>query len=85
MVVQLSRFAEDGSRRVSRITEAYGLDGENRYQFQDLYVTRLHGKTPDGSLIANLEFTGHQPTFSSEVHEHGLDDTIQHTRELWKK
>jgi len=85
IVVQLTRFAEDGSRRVSRITEAYGLDENNKYQFEDLYVNRLQGRTDEGDLIANLEFTRAMPTFSSEVYDHGLDSSIQHTHDLWKK
>ena len=32
LVIQLSRFSEDGSRKVTRITEVFGLDEANKYQ-----------------------------------------------------
>ena len=37
LVVQITRFSEDGSRKVTRVSEAFGLDDQNRYQIQDLY------------------------------------------------
>lgn len=83
LVVQLSRFAEDGSRKVTRITEVFGLDDSNHYQTQDLFVSRLAGKTASGELIAKLEAVGVKPTFAREAHEYGLGDQIQHTAELW--
>ncbi|MEZ6066880.1 MAG: ATPase, T2SS/T4P/T4SS family [Planctomycetaceae bacterium] len=57
VVVQLSRFTEDGSRKVTRITEQTGLDDQNRYQFQDLFVSRLTGRTETGRIIAQLDPT----------------------------
>lgn len=84
LIVQLSRFSEDGSRRVTRITEAFGLEGD-RYQFRDLFVLRMHGKTRAGKLVGQLEPTGTVPTFAGEAFEQGMDERIQHTRELWKK
>ncbi len=55
LVVQLTRFSEDGSRKITRITEACGLDEQNRYVLRDLFTSRLHGRTRDGMLIAELE------------------------------
>ena len=83
LIVQLSRFSEDGSRKITRITEAYGLDDNNRYQFQDIFVSHLKGRTDDGDLIAELEPCGNKPTFSREPHEYGMDDQLKLTRELW--
>ncbi len=84
LVVQLTRFTEDGSRKVTRITEQSGLDESNRYQFQDLFVSRLQGTRPDGRLIAELELTGRQPSFAAEVVEQGLQSLVHHTKPLWK-
>ena len=83
LVVQLMRFAEDGSRKVTRITECFGLDENNQYCFQDLFVSRMKGRDEDGNLISELEFTGNQPTFASEPFEHGLERQIQHSAEVW--
>jgi pilus assembly protein CpaF len=83
MVVQITRFVDDGSRKVTRITEILGLDDENRYKLQDLYTSHLRGKTPDGRLIAELEPTGIKPTFSREVFEHGLEKEVQYSEKLW--
>ena len=83
IVVQLSRFSEDGSRKVSRITEACGLDNENGYQFRDLFVNRLQGKTVDGELLSELESVGQRPSFDREPYEYGMGDAIHLTEELW--
>ncbi len=83
LIVQIARFTEDGSRKVTRIAEARGLDDQNQYQTADLYVSRLSGKTPEGRLIAELEPTGEQPTFAREPHEQGLSDRIRLTGSLW--
>jgi pilus assembly protein CpaF len=84
LIVQLSRFSEDGSRRVTRITEACGMEGE-KYVLRDLFVSRMKGKTINGKLQADLELTGELPTFCREAYEQGLDDRVQLTRGLWKK
>ena len=84
LIVQLTRFIEDGSRKVTRITEAYGLDDDNRYQFRDLFVSRLKGRTSDGDLIADLQATGNKPTFCSEPSEHGMEASIRLSRALWE-
>ncbi|HUT08885.1 MAG TPA: ATPase, T2SS/T4P/T4SS family [Thermoguttaceae bacterium] len=83
LIVQIARFAEDGSRKVTRITEARGLDDNNQYRTCDLYVSRLRGKTAEGRLIAELEPTGERPTFSREPFEQGLGDRIHHTGGMW--
>lgn len=85
LIVQLARFSEDGSRKVTRITEALGLDERNQYRMCDLYVSRLHGKTPEGRLIAELEPTGRQPSFCKGPSEQGLADRIRLTGPMWSK
>lgn len=84
IIVQLSRFAEDGSRKVTRVTEAFGLGQNDEYQFHDIFVSRLRGRSESGNLISELEFTGQQPTFASEPYEHGLEREIDHTRSVWQ-
>jgi pilus assembly protein CpaF len=85
VVVQLTRFTEDGSRKVTRITEQFGLDDQNRYQYRDLFLSRLKGRAKDGRLIADLAPVGNKPTFASEPYEQGMDAAIRLTKELWTR
>ncbi len=85
LVVQLSRFTDDGSRKITRITEVMGLDSDDQYRFQDLFRSRHHGKTPEGMLKVDLEATGTLPTFSHEPHEQGIDDAVRFSKSLWSK
>lgn len=82
LIVQLARFSEDGSRKITRITEACGLD-DNRYQLRDLFTSRIVGRQPDGRLIADLAPVGAKPTFADEIREYGLDTQTRLTRALW--
>jgi pilus assembly protein CpaF len=84
LVVQISRFVEDGSRKVTRITEAYGLDENNQYRTHDLFVSRMRGKTADGQIIAELEPTGQLPTFAAEVYEQGMENRVKLSQALWQ-
>jgi len=83
LVVQIARFSEDGSRKITRITEARGLDENNQYRLTDLFVSRFHGRAEDGRLLANLEPTGQRPTFAREPIDQGMTDRIALTKELW--
>jgi pilus assembly protein CpaF len=85
VVVQIARFTEDGSRKITRITEACGLDDNNQYVTRDLFVSRLKGKTASGRLIAELEFTGEKPTFCRDPWEQGIGDHVRLTAPLWPK
>ena len=85
LVVQLSRFSEDGSRKITRITEAGELSADNRYQLRDLFVSRMQGRTSDGMLKADLAPTGEIPSFCSQPFEQGIDNRIQLSGKLWKK
>jgi len=85
LVVQIARFTEDGSRKVTRVTEVCGLDENNRYVTRDLFVLRLRGKTPTGELVAELESIGEKPSFCKEPYEQGLQDKIRLTGGLWTK
>lgn len=85
LAVQIARFTEDGSRKITRITEILGLNDANQYQSCDLFVNRLKGKGPDGRLLGNLEPTGEKPSFAREPYEQGLNDSIRLTGALWTK
>jgi pilus assembly protein CpaF len=85
LVVQITRFSEDGSRRVTKVSETFGLDDQNRYQAQDLYISKLKGKRQDGMLEAELVPTGAKPTFSSEPFDQAMGDRVKLTADLWKQ
>jgi pilus assembly protein CpaF len=83
LIVQIARFSEDGSRKITRITEARGLDENNRYRLADLFVSRFRGRADDGRLLAELTPTGERPTFSREPIEQGMSERVRLTKELW--
>jgi pilus assembly protein CpaF len=83
LVVQLSRFSEDGSRKITRIAEVLGLDANNQYIVRDLFVSRMNGRAANGRLLADLQPVGQKPVFSAEAREYGMDDAIQLTAALW--
>jgi pilus assembly protein CpaF len=83
IVVQLTRFVEDGSRKITRISEMGGLDDAGHYQFEDIFKSQLKGRTNDGSLLADLAWTGTKPSFSTEPYQHGMEDRIELTANLW--
>lgn len=84
LVVQLSRYSEDGSRKISRIAEACGLDRDNNYQFRDLFVSKITGRTPQGVLMTDLAPVGIVPTFANELADYGLERMIKETAGMWK-
>jgi pilus assembly protein CpaF len=85
LVVQIARFTEDGSRKITRITEAVALDENNRYVTRDLFVSRLRGKTAEGRLIAELAASGEKPSFCRAPYEQGMASQIRLTEALWQK
>jgi len=84
VIVQLSRFVEDGSRKITRITEAFGLDENNQYRLNDLFALRIKGRGRDGALHTGLAPTGQTPTFAAELKEQGLEARAKLTGEIWK-
>ncbi|MFO7904540.1 MAG: CpaF family protein [Planctomycetota bacterium] len=84
LVVQLARFVEDGSRKVTRISEVRGLDRESQYDVHDLFACQRRGRDEQGRLIVDLEPTGAVPTFAAEPYEQGMEQRIQHSDALWR-
>jgi pilus assembly protein CpaF len=85
LIVQIARFTEDGSRKITRITEVAGLDDNNRYQLGDLFVLEHSGKGSDGRLRAKLAPTGRKPGFAREVFQQGIDELVRHSGGMWEK
>lgn len=73
LIVQVTR-AQDGSRKISHITEVTGFDLEtNRYQLRDLFVREYYGLDAQGRVQSDLFPTGQRPSFIPQLKEHGLD------------
>jgi pilus assembly protein CpaF len=83
LVVQIARFTEDGSRKITRVSEACGLDEKNQYVLRDIYLLRLQGKSPEGRLRGVFERTGQKPSFAREPGEQGMRERIRLTTGLW--
>jgi pilus assembly protein CpaF len=85
LVLQLTRFSEDGSRKLTRVSEVMGLDSKDQYRVQDLFEIQMCGKTSDGRLKGSLEPTGQLPTFAEEPYRHGLEERIVDSKRLWRR
>lgn len=71
VVIHLSRF-QDGSRRVSKMTEVCGMEGD-RIVLQDLFEFKQTGLDPQGKVLGNLVPTGNVPTFIQDIQARGLE------------
>jgi pilus assembly protein CpaF len=83
LVVQITRFPQDGSRRVTRISEVGELSSDQQYQLRDLYALEMSGKDVDGKLQSRLKPTGEKPSFRGEARQFGLEDSIRLSAKLW--
>ncbi len=73
LVVQVSRL-QDGSRKITHITEVLGFDLEAaRYQLQDIFVRNYEGMGPGGEIVSDLSPTGIMPQCMEQLREHGVD------------
>jgi len=74
MIVQVSRL-RDGSRRVTRITELIGTEGDV-ITLQDLFVFEHGGIDEFGRVRGHCAYTGLQPRLIEKARMHGLDRTL---------
>lgn len=73
LIVQVSRL-QDGSRKVTHITEVAGYDGaEQGYVLRDLFVREYHGVNAENQVQSALVPTGALPHFLPQIVEHGLE------------
>jgi pilus assembly protein CpaF len=73
LVVQVARL-QDGSRKVTHVTEIKGFDLESqRYLTNDLFVREYQGIGARGEIESELRPTGSLPAFLPQLHEHGVD------------
>jgi len=64
---------QDGSRKVTHITEVLGFDiARQAYTLQDLFVRRYSGMTGDNQIRSRLVATGILPACKAQLDEHGV-------------
>ncbi|MBI1860346.1 MAG: CpaF family protein [Deltaproteobacteria bacterium] len=74
IVLQLSRM-QDGSRKVTHISEGLGMDLNGNYKTQDIYLFEQTGRDQDGKVLGDLKATGAIPTFMREIEVNQLPFT----------
>jgi pilus assembly protein CpaF len=70
VIVHTARMS-DGSRKVVRVTEVVGLEGD-QITMQDLFVYRQSGVDGHGKVSGRFEPTGSVPTFIDEMAARGV-------------
>jgi len=72
LIVQVARV-QDGSRKVTHITEVAGYDSSTQsYLLRDLFVRELQGGDADPGVQSALVATGTRPHFLPQLSEHGV-------------
>jgi len=72
VVVQAARM-RDGTRKITRITEVMGMEGDVIVT-QDLFVYEVEGETPDGKILGKHCSTGiARPKFWERARYYGLE------------
>ncbi|MFO7819280.1 MAG: CpaF family protein [Halanaerobacter sp.] len=71
LIVQQTRM-KDGSRKVVKITEVQGMEGEI-ITLQDLFVFEKQGRDEEGNILGEFKATGIRPKFMDRFKESGLD------------
>lgn len=73
VIVQVSRL-QDGSRKITHITEVLGYDATaGAYQLQDIFVREYHGMDSQGRIQSQLVPSGILPRCLEQLQEHGTD------------
>jgi pilus assembly protein CpaF len=73
IILQTARL-QDGSRKVTHITEVTGYDAASgNYLMQDIFVREHHGLGPHGEILSDLVPSGILPRATPQLKEHGVD------------
>jgi pilus assembly protein CpaF len=73
IIVQVGRL-QDGSRKVTHVTEVLGWDLPNEtYVMRDIFVREYQGLGPHGEVMSEFGPTGYIPQCIPQLHEHGVD------------
>jgi pilus assembly protein CpaF len=69
-VIHLERL-EDGSRRVTSVTEVQGMESDV-ITMQELFKFQIDEITRDGTIVGGLRATGLRPTFLQKFEKRGI-------------
>lgn len=83
VIVQISRL-NDGSRKITHVSEVLGLDDRGSYRVSDLFLFEAGGKGVDGALKGSLRWTEETVSFHDEPEVKGLMDSVKLTEALFK-
>ena len=70
LVIQVKRF-QDGTRKISNISEITGVSKDGIYQEKDIFRFVQKGKAKNGILLGSIEATGYIPSFMYEIEVNG--------------
>ncbi len=70
LVLQQSRL-QDGSRRITHLTEVQGMEGEV-ITLQDIFIFEQKGKDENDKIIGNFKPTGIRPKFMDKLASNGI-------------
>jgi pilus assembly protein CpaF len=70
LVLQQSRL-QDGSRRITHLTEVQGMEGEV-ITLQDIFIFEQQGKDENNKIIGNFKPTGIRPKFMDKLMTNGI-------------
>src|SRR3989441_2505269 len=70
IVIQVSRF-NDGSRRVTHISEITGME-EDVISMQDIFIFERQGVSADGRVLGRFVATGVRPKFAEKLKASGI-------------
>ncbi len=71
VIVQITRFSTDGSRKITAVTEITGIQGDT-LTTQDIFIFKQTGVSPDGKVQGRYEATGLVPRFFDDLQRAGI-------------
>ncbi|HEX9935107.1 MAG TPA: CpaF family protein, partial [bacterium] len=71
LVVQIARLS-DGSRKVMKISEITGMEGET-ISLQDIFIFEKMGVREDGRVLGGFRTMGLRPKFAEQLEASGID------------
>jgi pilus assembly protein CpaF len=70
LFIQQSRL-QDGSRRITYITELQGMEGAT-ISLSDIFLFKHQGFDSNGKIMGSLQGTGMRPKFEATLKHHGI-------------
>jgi pilus assembly protein CpaF len=85
IVIQAARY-RDGTRKVTHISEILGFDmSKGTYQINDLFIRKVKGVDPNGTVLSKLVPTGNLPDCMEMIRAAGLDVPASVHEANWRR